>query len=89
MAVLDATEWFDLCKTDEERERDLVLQQYPLASVREIQGKLGAATFFHSDSVQAYFSDGIAQLNSTPRATPSPLGSMIPFGPGFPSRTRT
>lgn len=84
MAVLDATEWFDAYGTDEERERDLVLGQYPLAFVHELQRKLVSATFFNTDTVQPFFTEVLEQMREHPEGTVFPVGSMLPFGPGQP-----
>lgn len=84
MAVLDATKWFDACSTDEERECNLGLDQYPLAFVHELQMKLGPATFFNTNTVQHFFTEVLEQMREHLEGTAFPMGSMLPFGPGQP-----
>ncbi|KAI1752080.1 hypothetical protein F4782DRAFT_503161 [Xylaria castorea] len=71
MAAAGITDWFET-STDSDRERDLVLGQYPLRFVRELQQKAGAH-FFYSRPFDV-------DLNAI-RGSRTPVGSMLPFGP--------
>lgn len=78
MSVLDATEWFNLGVDNTEREKDLVMDQYPQSFVQEIRTKLGSSTFFSSARIRPSFPEVLAQYaGGTDNMC---VGSMLPFG---------
>lgn len=82
MSVLDATEWFSSCADNAEREKDLVMKQYPQSFVQEIRKKLGSSTFFSSARIRPYFPEVLAQYaGETDNVS---IGSMLPFGSRMP-----
>ena len=83
MSALGTTDWFQTSPTAE-REKDLVLQMYPLSFLNEVRQKLGHGVFFYSGVEVGIDTDRkLLEIYSDPLKYTSPLdavGSLLPIG---------